>query len=201
MPSSPISSRGKRLAILLAVVVYLPMIHNSLFGPPAFVPWRINEFWRFTELFPYRTLVWPVHQVFVQGADGEWRQVPQAPLFRHHLFGRMTRMDMLQLMLRFRRTDDPTTLKLKKSVFAKVCHAFAEAHDADNGEAAAVLVAEGHRPIPKPVSAVRLTTVWLPVEFENKPTRRWSSWPPVDYSDLNQETTFEYRKQPSPRVR
>ncbi len=201
MPSSPISSQGKRLAILLAVVVYLPLIHNALFGPPAFVPWRINEFWRFTELFPYRTVVWPVHQVFVQGADGEWRQVPQAPLFRHNLFGRMTRMDMLQLMLGFRRTDDPTTLELKKSVFAKVCHAFAEAHDADNGEAAAVLVAEGYRPMSKPVSAVRLATVWLPVEFENKPTRRWSSWPPVDYSDLNQETTFEYHKQPSPSVR
>ena len=201
MPSSPISSRGKRLAILLAVVVYLPMIHNSLFGPPAFVPWRINEFWRFTELFPYRTLVWPVHQVFVQGADGEWRQVPQAPLFRHHLFGRMTRMDMLQLMLRFRRTDDPTTLKLKKSVFAKVCHAFAEAHDADNGEAAAVLVAEGTSSHSQAGQRGSSDHRVVAGGVREQTDRRWSSWPPVDYSDLNQETTFEYRKQPSPRVR
>lgn len=185
---------GKRLALLFAAVIYIPLIHNALLGEPGFIPWQINEFWRIAELFPYRTTAWPVNQVFVQGADEEWRQVPQAPLFRHSLFGRMTRLDMLHLKLGPRRTDDATTLELKRGIFARVCHAFAAAHDAEDGEAAAVLRAEGYAPIPRPVRAVRLVTVWLPVVFEDKPTRRWSSWPPVDYSALRQEIRLEYRR-------
>ena len=160
------SRQRKWLTILLVVIVYVPLIHNALLGQPAFIPWRMNEFWRFTDLFPYATAVWPVNQVFVQGADDEWRQVPQTPLFQHNLFGRMTRLDMLHLMLSPGRADDATTLEVKRGIFARVCHAFAAAHDAEDGEAAAVLRAEGYPPIPRPVRAVRLVTVWLPVVDE-----------------------------------
>ena len=194
MPPPPIGSRGKVLALVLAALVYIPLFHNAVLGSPPFVPWRINEFWRITQLFPRRTMVWPVHQVFVAGPDGVWQQVPQTPVFRHNLFGRMTRMDMLQLMVGFRRTDDPLTRDMKNRIFTKVCRAFAKAYDNRNGEAARMLTAEGYGPIPTPVSAVRLVTVWLPVAFESKPTRRWSPWPPVDYSDLEPETTFEWRR-------
>ena len=191
------SRQRKWLTILLVVIVYVPLIHNALLGQPAFIPWRMNEFWRFTDqIFPYATAVWPVNQVFVQGADDEWRQVPQTPLFQHNLFGRMTRLDMLHLMLSPGRADDATTLEVKRGIFARVCHAFAAAHDAEDGEAAAVLRAEGYPPIPRPVRAVRLVTVWLPVVDE--PTRRWSSWPPVDYSAMNQDIRFECRIPPVP---
>jgi hypothetical protein len=189
-----IGPQAKRSAILLAVIVYVPLVHNALLGPPAFIPWQINEFWRITQIFPYRTSVWPVNLVYVQGADEEWRQVSQAPVFRHTLFGQMTRMDMLLLMLRPHRTEDATTLELKKRVFAGVCGAFVEAHGVEDGEAAAVLQAEGYPPIARPVRAARLVTVWLPVEFERKPTRRWWSWPPVDYAGLRQEITFECQR-------
>ncbi len=90
----------KTLALLLAAVLCLPLAYAVVTERrPPWLSWRMHEFWRINELFTRPARQWPRHEVVLENAHGERFAVRPDPVFRHRLYGAMTRLDRLLLVL------------------------------------------------------------------------------------------------------
>lgn len=94
------SRARKACTLLLTVTLCLPLAYAILTDHrPPWLPWRIHEFWRIHELFTRPARQWPRHEVLIETTGGQTRPASPDPVFRHRLYGVMTRLDRLLLVL------------------------------------------------------------------------------------------------------
>lgn len=171
----------KSLLLILAAIIFHPLVYTSALGrDPAWLPWRLYEFWRIPQLFTRRVASWPRYHVRVRDASGTWHELPHGQPVEHETYGRMTRLDHVLMMLDFS-THDPELLNIRRHALEKICRDLA---------ASARLDMQG-APITHPVAAVQLVASGHAATFSGAPHRRWNLGRPVDMSAHDTHTIFE----------
>jgi hypothetical protein len=84
----------KLASLLFSFIVLTPIITTSAFGDgPGWVPWQFRDLWRFADLFSEEVDYWFSHHIQLLDAEGEWHEVPHAPLFEDIHYGPISRFE------------------------------------------------------------------------------------------------------------